>query len=99
MALFGFIRFMYELLAPEKEEEEGCMASWKKFCDCCCFLCVTYIFNCFNSGAYTFIHLAGDNYCKSAWEVMGLRFKEPVATAVVAFMSVVIFVLCSYFQF
>ena len=30
---------------------------------------------------------------------MGLRFKEPVATAVVAFMSVVIFVLRSYFQF
>lgn len=75
MALFGFLRFIYELLTPEKAEQEGCMANWKKFCDCCCFLCVSYIFNCFNSGAYTFIHLASDGYCASAWEVMGLRLK------------------------
>lgn len=96
MALFGFIRFMYELLSPEDDGDGvGCKASWKKFCDCCCWLCVSYIFNCFNSGAYTYIHLAGDSYCTSAWEVVALRLKEPVSTAVIAFMSIVLIVLHS----
>lgn len=94
MALFGFLRFMYELLTPEKTEEAGCMASWKKFCDCCCLLCVSYLFNCFNSGAYTFIHLSGDGYCASAMEVVAARLKEPICSAVVAFMSVVLIILC-----
>lgn len=75
MALFAFIKFLYELLTPEKTDEQGCMASWKKFCDCCCFLCISYIFNCFNSGAYTFIHISGQNYCTSAFEVLGLKVK------------------------
>lgn len=96
MALFGFIRFMYELLTPESAKEEGCMSKWKSFCNCCCFLCVTYIFNCFNSGAYTFIHLAGDSYCSSAWAMVALKIKEPVSTAVVMFMSVVTFFLFSF---
>ena len=95
MALFAFIKFMYELLVPEEAEEDGCMSKFKKFCDCCCFLCVTYLFNCFNSGAYTFIHLAGESYCTSAWEVVSLKIKEPVSTAVVAFMSAVIVLLFS----
>ena len=94
MALFGFIRFMYELLTPEdKGEQEGCMANWKKFCNCCCFLCIKFIFDCFNTGAYTFIHLAGENYCTSAWEIVSYKIKEPVCTAVVSFMSVVNYTL------
>ena len=90
LALLSFIKFMYDLLAPEKDDEkEGCLGCWQKFCSCCCFLCVSYLFNCFNSGAYTFIHLAGDSYCTSAWEVLSLKIKDPVSTGVVTFMSVV----------
>lgn len=66
LALFGFSKFLYELLAPE-EQKDGCQLFYKKCCDCCCFFCVNYIFQCFNSGAYTLVHLSGDGYCPSAW--------------------------------
>lgn len=76
------------------------MGSWKKFCSCCCFLCVNYLFNCFNSGAYTIIHLAGDSYCTSAWEAISLKIKEPASSAIVAFMGVVMLgVIFSCFRF
>jgi hypothetical protein len=65
------------------------MASWKKFCDCLCFICVSAIFNWLNAGAYTFIHLTGDGYCTSAAEAIKLRLSEPVCSAVVAFMGAV----------
>ena len=51
------------------------MYNWKKFCGCCCFLCVNYLFNCFNSGAYTMQHLTGDSYCTSAWDAISLKIK------------------------
>jgi hypothetical protein len=95
IALFGFLKFMYELLTPEKTEDSGCMASWKKFCDCCCFICVSAIFDWLNAGAYTFIHLSGESYCTSVYDAVKLRLSEPVCTAVVAFMSAVTVWLCS----
>lgn len=68
MAVLGFIKFLYELLKTEEQPNpDSCMYYWSKFCNCCCFLCVTYLFNWFNSGAYTFIHISGDSYCSSAW--------------------------------
>jgi hypothetical protein len=89
IALFGFLKFMYELLTPEKTSGEGCMSSWKKFCDCCCYICVNSIFNWLNSGAYTFIHLAGEGYCTSVYDAVKLRMKEMVCSSVVAFLSAV----------
>lgn len=50
----------------------GCI---RKCCNCFCYLCVAYLFNWFNNGAYTYIHLAGDSYCTSACEVASLRIK------------------------
>jgi hypothetical protein len=90
MALFGLLRFLYELLSPSKTESEGCIRSWKKFCDCCCYLCVSFVFDWFNAGAYTYIHLYGEGYCPSAWNVVALRLKQPITTAIVGFMSAVI---------
>jgi hypothetical protein len=80
---------MYELLTPERTEDQGFLASWKKFCDCCCYICVSTIFSWLNAGAYTLIHLTGENYCSSVYEAVKLRLSEPVCTAVVAFMSAV----------
>lgn len=89
MALVGFIKFMFELLVPEKAEEGTCKNNCKRFCDCCCFICATYLFKCINSGAFTYIHLASDSYCNSALEVAGTKLKNPVLTGVVSFMGVV----------
>ena len=67
MALFGFFKFLNEMLAPKEEEsQQGIMRTCRKIWDCCCFICVNWLFNCVNSGAYTFIHLSGDPYCSSA---------------------------------
>jgi hypothetical protein len=91
MALIGFTKFIYEVLTPEKEETEGCLTSWKKFCNCCCFLCVKWLFDCLNNGAYTFIHLSSDSYCSSAVEVISIKIKDIVITAVVTILDVVYF--------
>lgn len=48
------------------------------------------MFNWFNNGAYTYIHLAGDSYCTSAWEVLSLRIQQPLATGIVTFLEAVI---------
>jgi len=67
IALFGFLKFLNELLSPKEEDsQDGCMRTVNKIWNCCCCLCVNWIFNWVNSGAYTFIHLSGDNYCTSA---------------------------------
>jgi hypothetical protein len=65
------------------------MKNWKKFCDCGCFLCIRFIFDWFNAGAFTYIHLFGEGYCHSAWNVTALRITQPIWTAIVAFMSAV----------
>lgn len=65
------------------------MRSWKKFCDCCCYLCANWLFNCLNNGAYTFIHISGDSYCSSALEVAAIGIKDIVITSVVTILSVV----------
>ena len=66
------------------------MKGVKKFCDCCCYLCINWLFNILNNGAYTFIHLSGDAYCTSALEVLAIRIKDLVITGVVTILSVVI---------
>jgi hypothetical protein len=48
-----------------------------------------WIFNWLNSGAYTFIHLAGEGYCSSVYDAVQLRLKEMVCSSVVAFLSAV----------
>jgi hypothetical protein len=59
-ALLGFIKFIYELLTPEVENgDTGCLASYKKFCDCICCLCSSQLFQAFNSGALTGVNLTG----------------------------------------
>lgn len=59
-ALLGFIKFLYELLTPEVEKDAtGCLAGYKKFCDCICCLCSSYLFQAFNSGALTGVNLTG----------------------------------------
>ena len=63
------------------------MKYFKKFCECCCFVCVKCIFDFFNSGAYPMIHLTGDSYCTSGFAAMALRIAQPVSTAVVAFLE------------
>lgn len=65
------------------------MSSYKKFCDCLCCLCVTYLFSCFNSGAYTFINLSGRTYCDSAFEVLAVKIKDIATTSVVTVLQVV----------
>lgn len=69
------------------------MKTCRKVWDCCCYLCVNWLFNCVNSGAYTFIHLSGDPYCTSALEVLAVRIKDIVLTGVVTILSVVIYII------
>jgi hypothetical protein len=88
-SLFGLLRFGYELLSPENPTEAGCKLKCKQFCDCCCCLCVKFIFDCFNTGAYTLIHLSGERYCRSAGRAVELRKEEPECTVVVLFLSAV----------
>lgn len=67
MALVGFIKFMYELLAPdEKKNHEGAALYIRKCCDCLCWLCIGKLFDWFNAGAYTYINVTGDSYCTSS---------------------------------
>lgn len=91
IAFIGFLKFIYEVLTPEKADEEGCLKSWKKFCDCCCILCVKWLFDCLNNGAYTFIHLSGDSYCSSAVEVIAIKIRDIIISGVVMVLDLVIF--------
>jgi len=93
MALFGFFKFLNEMLAPKEEESQGMMKTCRKIWDCCCFVCVNWLFNCVNSGAYTFIHLSGDAYCSSALEVLAFRIKDIVLTGVVTILSLLFQIL------
>ena len=67
------------------------MGTCRKIWNCCCCLCVNWIFSWVNNGAYTFIHLSGDPYCTSAIEVFAVRIKDMVLTGVVSILSVVIY--------
>lgn len=52
-----------------------------------------WLFDCLNSGAYTFIHLSSDSYCSSAVEVIAIRIRDIVISAVVLVLDIVIIYL------
>lgn len=93
VALIGFIKIMYELLAPEGTEQSGLLANLKKFCDCLCCLCISFLFNWLNSGAYTWINMAGDSYCTSAINAASLRAKNLASSAAMALLGIVLVLL------
>ena len=90
LALIGFIKLVYTLLAPDpKQEHTGCVSCWHKFCDCLCCLCIGKLFDWLNTGAYTWINMAGDSYCHSAFEALALRIKNAAASGVLYVLSIV----------
>lgn len=90
MALLGFIKFLYELVTPEqKEGTTGCLATYKKFCDCICCLCTSYLFQWFNSGAFSVINLAGDSYCTAAGRAFSIRLNNIGTTSIVSIVQAV----------
>jgi hypothetical protein len=95
MALFGLLKFLYELVTPEQKEGEiGFLAGYKKFCDCVCCIC-TKLFQCFNDGAFTVVNLKGDSYCTAAARAFSVRIKNIAASSVVGIVTSVILLLCS----
>jgi hypothetical protein len=99
MALFGFLKFLYELVTPEqKEGEKGLLAAYKKCCDCVCCLC-TKLFHWFNNGAFTVINLKGDSYCTAAERAFAVRIQNIGTSAVVDIVTAVRIHLCSFSPF
>ena len=91
MALVGFIKFLYELLVPnEVKDEESCIGSYKKCCDFVCCLCVGYLFQWFNGGAFTAVNLIGDSYCTSAMKAFSIRLNNLGSTSILAVLQVVL---------
>jgi hypothetical protein len=90
MALLGILKFIYELITPEqKEGETGILATYKKFCDCICCLCTSFLFKWFNSGAYTVINMAGDSYCTAAGRAFEIRLRYIGTSSIVSIIQVV----------
>ena len=90
LAVIGFVKFMYALLAPdEKKEQTGFFLYLRKCCDCLCCLCIGKIFDWFNAGAYTWINMTGDTYCSSGLNSASLRGKHLATTSVLALLQVV----------
>ena len=100
MALIGFMKFLYELLAPDSSKEHTGPALYlRKCCDCLCCLCIGKLFDWFNAGAYTWINMTGDSYCASGINSVTLRAKHLASTSVLAILQVVIFKLFRCFLF
>ena len=100
LALIGFIKLIYTLLAPNPlKQHTGPAALCQKFCACICCLCVGKLFDWLNTGAYTWINMAGDSYCTSALEALALRIKNAAASGVLYVLSIVINLLFRFMQF
>lgn len=69
------------------------MESYKKFCDCICCLCVSYLFQWFNSGAYTVVNIVGDPYCSSAMKAFTIRLTNLATTSVLMILQVIFTIL------
>lgn len=94
LALIGFIKLVYTLLAPNPgKEHTGAAACWQKFCACICCLCVGKLFDWLNTGAYTWINMAGDTYCTSALDALALRLHNAAASGILYVLSIVYAVL------
>ena len=90
LALIGFIKLVYTLLAPDPDKEHtGCVATYRKCCDCLCCLCIGKLFDWLNTGAYTWINMAGDTYCDSAFNALAIRMKNAAASGVLYVLSIV----------
>lgn len=88
-ALIGFIKFLYEILTPEKSDNDtSLMAKYKKCCDCICCLCLK-LFDWINGGAYTVINITGDSYCTSALKSASLRLNNLASSAILIVLQTV----------
>ena len=100
LALIGFIKLVYTLFAPDADKQHTGAAYYiRKCCDCLCWLCIGKLFDILNAGAYTWINIAGDSYCTSAWKAAGLRISNPAASGVLFVLGVVLSALSRYFLF
>ena len=91
---------VYTLLAPDPDKEHtGCVYYFRKCCDCLCCLCIGKLFDWLNTGAYTWINMAGDPYCHSAIEAFALRLKNAAASGVLYVLSIVNIDLCRFMQY
>ena len=75
------------------KDEESCLGSYKKCCDVVCCLCVSYLFQWFNSGAFTVVNLMGDSYCTSAMKAFTIRLNSFASTSIVMVLQLVQYVL------
>jgi len=100
LALIGFIKLLYTLLAPDPDQNHtGAVYYIRKCCDCLCWFCIGKLFDLLNSGAYTWINMAGDSYCTSVWDAAALRLKNPAASGVLYVLQIVNMLLCRSLQF
>jgi hypothetical protein len=88
-ALIGFIKFVYELLTPEKADDENSWkAKYKKCCDCVCCLCMK-LFDWINGGAYTVVNITGDGYCDSALKSVSIRLNNLASSTILVVLQMV----------
>lgn len=92
-ALIGFIKFLYELLTPEKQDDESNWKAYlKKCCDCFCCICMK-LFDWINGGAYTVINIMGDDYCDSALKATSIRLNNLASSSILVVLQAVIILL------
>lgn len=100
LALIGFIKLVYTLLAPDPAKEHtGAALYLKKCCECLCCLCIGKLFDWLNAGAYTWVNMSGDSYCTSAIDAALLRLKNPAASGVLFVLGMVLLILVRSFRF
>lgn len=91
MAIFSLIKFIYTLVTPDEygKVQFKWTMSIKSFIDTFCCCCVGYVFNCINGGAYSYIHLTGRPYCRSAINAFSLKLREIFLTPIITFFNMV----------
>lgn len=76
-ALFGLVKFLYCSLVSDKSYR--LRVSWadnaRSIIDGLCCCCINYVFNCLNSGTYSYINLYGRQYCTSSIDILCLKMK------------------------
>ena len=98
LALIGFIKLVYTLLAPDPDKQHTGFAYYlRKCCDCLCWLCIGKLFDWINAGAYTIVNVTADPYCTSAWDSISLRLQHPASTGVLFVLGIVINNLYRFF--
>lgn len=87
--VFGVVKFLYRILTPEQTTkfQLNVTNDFKKVVDMLCCCCVSYVFNCINSGTYGYIHLRGLSYCAASLEVLELKVREGTCEVIVGFIG------------